>query len=447
MYATGLLRRLRRSPTVIQGLFVLGDQSFRSASTFLSAMLVGRACGKVEFGFYTLLLTLLVTAEAFQAALVSTPYVVQSPSRKGRDRETHLGNAVTIQFSVAATTAVFLLGLLCLFPSAEWNGLSSWIVPAFALAYGAVLIREFLRQVLLADLAVGRNLTFGAAVHGSLIVALLVLSGMEKLNAGTAFASLAVCSSVPAALLLWLRRHEMRLDVRTLVPQFREYWHIGRWLFANATLVVVSGPVYIWVLASSHGAAAVALLGACALPGSVLSPLAQALHALLLPKASHAAQRGVWQVRRIVLLSSLTVGLTFLLFPIFLGCFSGPIMRLLFAGQYHPSGWLVALLALRTHLVVTVVPLTVGLVACRQAYSVFKSEMVSLVLTVLLGLPLTWVLGVWGVAWGYLLTRLFSRVYLALAFRRYVRLARSAAPPATRTDMAGGAAAASVAAL
>ena len=72
-------------------------------------MLVGRACGQVEYGFYTLLLTLLVTAETFQAALVNTPYVVQSPSKTGRDKEIYLGNAVLIQFLVAAGTALVSL--------------------------------------------------------------------------------------------------------------------------------------------------------------------------------------------------------------------------------------------------------------------------------------------------------------------------------------------------
>jgi O-antigen/teichoic acid export membrane protein len=384
-------------------------------------MLVGRACGQVEYGFYTLLLTLLVTAEAFQAALVSTPYVVQNPSKAAAGKETHLGNAVLIQLLVAAGTAVFLLGLLYAFPLSGSGALSPWILPAFAVAYFGVLLREFFRQVLLADLAVGWNLAFGAAVHGSLITALLGLALMRSLNAWTVFASVAGCSILPTLLVLWFLRHRMRLDVRGLTHQFLEYWRIGRWLFAQAALVVVSGPVYSWVLASSRGAAAVGLLGACLLPGSVMSPLVQAINALLLPKASHAVQRGIDHVRRIVLASSLTVGLTFIVFPILLGWFSAPIMKLLFAGKYNPSGWLVAFLALRTYLVVTAVPLTVGLIVCKQAYAVFKSEMVSLVLTAFIGLPLTCALGVWGVAWGFLLTRLFSRVYLALAFRRYVK--------------------------
>ena len=432
------LRLPVRTSAVAQGLLVLGDQSFRSASTFLSAMLVGRACGQDEYGFYTLLLTLLVTAEAFQTALVSTPYVVQSPSKAGRDKEIYLGNAVLIQFLVAAGTAVLLLALLYAFPLPGSGGFSPWVVPAFALAYFAVLFREFFRQVLLADLKVGWNLAFGAVAHGSLIAALLGLFRAGNLDAWTAYAAMAGCSLVPTLFVLGSRRRRMRLEWSGLAGQFLDQWRVGRWLFAQAALVVVSGPVYSWVLASARGATAVGLLGACPLPGSVLSPVVQALHALLLPKASHAVQRGLRHVHRIVLQSSVLMGLMFIAFPIVLGWFAAPIMKLLFAGKYDPSGWLVALLALRMYLIVTAIPLTVGLVVCKQAYAVFKSEMISLILTVLLGLPLTCLLGVWGVAWGFLLTRLFSRVYIALAFRRYIRSSLLATPATAAGDVAGG---------
>ncbi len=419
---------LIKTSVIRQGLLVLGDQSLRSASTFLSAMLVGRACGKVEFGVYTLLLTLLVTAEAFQSAIVSTPFVVQSPSKTGRDKEVYLGNAVLIQLLVAGTTAVLLLGLLHVFPLSGSDELSPWILPAFAAAYFGVLFREFFRQVLLADLEVGWNLAFGAAVHGSLMVVLLGLTLAGRLDARTAYVSVAGCSLLPTLLVLWSKGRRMRFDVRSMAGQSRRYWQMGRWLFAQAAIVVVSGPVYSWVLASAHGAAAVGLLGACMLPGSVMSPLVQALHALLLPKASHAVRRGIHHIRRIVFRSSVAVSLTFLVFPVLLGWFSAPIMKLLFAGRYDPSAWLVALLALRTYLVVTGVPLSVGLIVCEQTYAVFKSEMVSLILTLLIGLPLTYRLGVWGVAWGFLLTRFWSRVYLAVAFRRHIKSSVSGGP-------------------
>ena len=417
---------------------MLGDQSFRSASTFLSAMLVGRACGEAEYGFYTLLLTLLVTAETFQAALVSTPYVVQSPSKAGRDKETYLGNAVLIQFLVAAGTAVLLLAGLYAFPLPESSALSPWIVPIFAGAYFSVLFREFFRQVLLADLKVGWNLAFGAIVHGSLIAALLGLAWQRSLDTRTAYASVAGCSLLPALFVLGCQRRRMRLNLSGLAGQFLDHWRVGRWLFAQAMIVVVSGPVYSWVLGFSWGATSLGLLGACLLPGSVMSPLVQAIHALLLPKAAHAAQGGMCHVRRIVLRSSVMIALTFIAFPILLGWFAAPIMKLLLAGKYNPSGWLVGFLALRTYLIVTAVPLTVGLIVCKQAYAVFKSEVISLVLTVLLGLPLTCLLGVWGVAWGFLLTRLFSRVYIALAFRRYIRSSLQATAAAAAGGAAGG---------
>jgi len=41
---------MTKTSALTQGLLVLGDQGFRSASTFVSAMLVGRACGQIEYG-------------------------------------------------------------------------------------------------------------------------------------------------------------------------------------------------------------------------------------------------------------------------------------------------------------------------------------------------------------------------------------------------------------
>jgi len=432
--------------TIKQGLLVLGDQSFRSASTFVSALLVGRACAPSEYGFYTLLLTLLVTTEAFQSALVSTPYVVQSPSQAGPARASYLGNAVLIQFLTAAATAIPLAGLLYVLPRSESGGLSPWMIPAFAAAHFGVLLREFLRQVLLADFRVGWNLVFGCSVHGSLIAVLFGLARAQCLNAWTAYASIAGCSLVPALVVLWSRRHGMRLDRRGLRSQLLDHWRIGRWLFAQAAVQVISGPMPSWVLASSRGAAAVGLLGACLLPGSLLSPLVQAIYALLLPKASHAVLRGLDDVRRMVLRSSLTVGLTLMTVPIVLGWFSTPIMNLLFAGKYEPSSWLVMILALRMYLVVTGAPLSAGLIACRQAYAVFQAEMIALILMVLVGLPLTLVLGVWGVAWAFLLTRLSSRLYLAWAFHQHIRSSR-AVTPVPAGDVPGGLAVADAAPL
>jgi O-antigen/teichoic acid export membrane protein len=427
---------LAKESAIRQGLLVLGDQGFRSISTFGSAMLVGRVCGQAEYGFYTLLLTLLVSAEAFQAALVTAPYVVHSPSRVGRDKDAYLGNALLIQLVLAAGTSGALLGLLYAFPLPGSAGLSAWIVPAFALAYFAVLLREFFRQVLLADLDVGRNLAFGAAVHTSLILTLLVLLRAGELKAWTAFAALAGCSVLPTLAVVWSRRGHIRPPGPGLRRQIAESWRVGRWLGAQAVLMIVSGPVYSWVLASSWGAAAVGLLGACLLPSSVLSPLAQALQAFLLPKASHAVPRGTGQVWRIVRRSSIAVALASGVFPVVLGLFAQPIMQALFADKYSPSAWLVLFFALRTYLVVVFVPLQAGLIACKQTYATFQSEMISLILSLGLGLPLTYAFGVWGVAWGFLLTRLLSKLYLVAVFRRSMKPAADAASAARHeTDL------------
>lgn len=418
LYRAGPLGALLGARAARQGMLVLGDQGFRGASSFVIAILLGRACGRVEYGLYTLLFSLLVTAEAFQAALICTPYVVQSPSKTAIDRPSHLGNTLLIQLFTAVVTLVSGLGMLWIFPLSWTRDLSAGTVPAFAAAYLAVLCREFIRQVLLADLRVGWNLFYGGLIHLSLIACSIWLALLGKLNSRTALECMAVCSVLPVLLVLCQERHSIRFDLKKLRGQLVENWDVGRWLVAQAVITVVSGPLYSWVLASSKGAATVGVLGACLVPVSVLSPVVQALNAFLLPKASHAVQRGVAHVRRIVLLSTITVGVTMSVIPITIALFSDTIMAVLFAGKYSPSAWLVLFFALRTYIIMTFVPFAVGLIAFKKTYLSFKSEMISLVLTVLIGLPMTCLFGVWGVACGFLLTRLASRVYLAMSFER-----------------------------
>jgi O-antigen/teichoic acid export membrane protein len=387
----------------------------------LAAVLVARVCGQAEYGYYTLFLTFLVTAESFQAAIICTPYVVQSPSKSTGERDVHLGNSISLQVFIAGLIAVTVLVLAYVLPS-HWIGdLPRSMIPPFAAAYFFILVREFLRQVLLADLDVARNLLFGGAVHLSLMAVLVVLAGGERLDARTAFVAIAGCSAVPSLGILWHKRRHIRPRMGQMASQLADNWRIGRWLAAQAAITIVSGPVYSWALMSFHGAASVALMGACILPVSILSPVVQALNAFLLPKASHAAQAGRASIKRLVLLSSFFVGVGFIIFPLLLGCFSDTIMTALFAGKYSPSGCLVFLFALWPYIVMTFTPFNAGLIARGATYVTFKSEMISLVLTISVGLPLTFYLGVWGVAISFFATRLCSRFYLLLAFRQYIR--------------------------
>ncbi|MEJ2646881.1 MAG: hypothetical protein P8016_00575 [Sedimentisphaerales bacterium] len=414
-------RTITKASAYKQPLLVLGDQGFRSISTFFTAMLLGRICDQAEYGLYTLLLTLLVAAEAFQMAMICSPYVVQIPSKSTHQKEIYLGNTILVQSFMAVSSLAFGLCILFVFAIHWIRGLPSGMIWGFSAAYLAVLSREFLRQVLLADLKVGWNLLYGATVHLSILAISFWLAITGRLNSTIAFLCIALCSAIPAFIVLFLKRKHIKFDMRNFRVQLSQDWYIGKWLTAQAAIAVVSGPLYGWVLAYSKGTATVGLLGACMLPVSVLSPVVQALNAFLLPKTSHAAQRSISDVRRIVLLSSITVGLGFLVFPIAIAVFSDVIMKAMFAGKYNPSSWLVLFFGLRTYIIMAFVPFSAGLIACKRSYLTFKSEIISLVLTLLVGLPMTYITGVWGVAWGFLLTRLFSRIYMAIAFERHVK--------------------------
>ena len=61
------------------------DQALASGVNFLTIILVARAAGPREFGYFALVFTLLQSLGALQLALVTRPHNVLAASRKGND--------------------------------------------------------------------------------------------------------------------------------------------------------------------------------------------------------------------------------------------------------------------------------------------------------------------------------------------------------------------------
>ena len=70
-----------RSTSLRQGAVVLVDQGCASLATFLTGVLIARACAadRTGFGHYVFGMTLMVTILGFQRGLISLPYTVLSP--------------------------------------------------------------------------------------------------------------------------------------------------------------------------------------------------------------------------------------------------------------------------------------------------------------------------------------------------------------------------------
>ena len=407
-----------------QWALVFVDQGMRSASTFAAGLLLGRACARAEYGFYTLFFSILVSAAAFHAGLVGTPYVALSASKDERSLAAYLGSVVVFQTVLLLVAAFVLVALALMEWVADVTPVPAALYVCFAMALVSVLFRDFVRQLLLADLHVWSSLLLTLAVQTPMIVLLVVLYWTRVLGVGTTFCTMAVCSAVPAIVVLVRMRARMHLERALLAGHVRENWRLGRWLTARASVNLVAGPLYGWVLFASAGPAAVGLYGACMMPALFLSPMCQALSAFGLPKASRAATRGLPQVRRVVMAIAAALAVPLVLYCVGIYVFSEPLMQVLFAGKYMPAAGLLVLFSAEMAILVISSAADCGLTAIRRTEAGFVAEVLSAAVTVVVGLPLVYLFGVWGVGLGLVASRLISRCYLWLCLLRFTAQGR-----------------------
>ena len=401
---------------------VLLDQGFRSASTFVASLLVARAVEKEQYGLYTLLYTIWVSLFAFQAGLAGTPYIALSAARVGDEKKRYLGNILVLHLLVSGVAAVGMI-LFGMLPGYSRSGPSgAAVILAFSLCTIPVLLRDFLRQVLMADLRVWRNLAFGLPTNVMSIVLLLWLYRAGVLTVSFAYLVLGACSLFPSMILLYVERHSIGFSPKEFRSHVVQNWQMGKWLLAKALLTIASVPIYGWALAFFHGTASVALYGACVLPISFLSPLAQALCAFLTPKASHAVRQGTRTLRDLTIQSTVLTAAPLLGAAGLLLLFSKQVVTFLFQGKYVISPYLIFLFALQMTVLVASTCVCSSIVAVRRTDISFKGELVAAIVTICLGLPLIYGFGVWGVAIGLLVSCSGNMLYQWVEF--FQRVAR-----------------------
>jgi len=116
----------------------LFDQGIVSLTSFLTALLVGRTCGKVELGIFTLAWTLLSVISELSGALITTPYTVFSPRfSRGRNRR-YLGSMVVHQAALSLLASALMIAVLTGIYALAWLSRSTTI--EFASAAAALVL-------------------------------------------------------------------------------------------------------------------------------------------------------------------------------------------------------------------------------------------------------------------------------------------------------------------
>jgi O-antigen/teichoic acid export membrane protein len=417
--ADGMLSVIRRGashPFLRQGGMTLVDQMVASATTFFTGVLIGRACLKEDFGFYMLGFSLLTFLLTLQSSLISTPYTVYIPRVSRNEAPRLTGSSLVQQFVFSISAA---LGLLVAAGLAWYSGgiRMAWMLLALAVSVSFLLLRDFIRQVCFARLAVEQALVFDCVIAAGQLSALGALAAAGLLNAATAFAFLGLVCAAAACGWLWNFRSSIAVDVRCAARDFAAHWPSAKWLFASGVVWSVSMNLYAWIVAAFHGAASAGVWAAAIGVVTIVNPLMLGAQNFIGPRIMHAyADGGAPSLCRIVSTSSAGYAGILLMFSACMLIAGDALIRFIYGATYSGNGALVALLSLNLACNGLGFTFSRGLFALEQASIDFKVNFVALAAMISCGLLLTKTYGPAGAAIGQLTANGAATLFRAGAF-------------------------------
>jgi O-antigen/teichoic acid export membrane protein len=246
--------------SVRTGTLALADQGIVSVTSILTSIVVARACGQEAFGVFVLGMSIVLLTLELQSALISTPYLVNSPPLSGDRARRYAGSALLHQITLAAIVgAALAFATLVAAPAHLHLRAVGWVL---ALGVPFIILRDFLRRHCFARRKFGSAFVMDLGVGVAQLAALGTLAVAAWLTASRSLAVVATAAGLGAALWIGANRADFSPDVREAVADARRHWSVGRWVFASGILWAVAAQLYPWLLAALRGAADAGAWGA-----------------------------------------------------------------------------------------------------------------------------------------------------------------------------------------
>ena len=394
--------------------WVLIDQGIVSAGNFLTGALLARNLPQSDFGLFAILLETMLYLNSLQAALVIYPLTI----RGATGERGGLGRLATA--SIFITLALLpILGTAIAAAAGIHHG-----VAVTSAAIGALVLwqlQETLRRALISELRFSETLWGDAISYLGQAVCVGLLAYLGQLTLARTLMLMALTSGLAIGVqslqigLQKIRPWEFKLVVR-------DFWRLGRWMALTNAGGAITSLGYWYTLRGFKGEEACAVFGAIAQLFKLANPVISSMSGLIVPAVARAsAADGLKSAKRIAL-RYIAFGAA-LLSGYFLILIAIPVHLL--SWLYKPTSPYVSQAPLLRLFVanycVVYISAVVGswLAGLGRSRYNFNAQVVNIVLTVLVGMPLTAKYGVSGLVWGGLLSS-FASICVCLYYIHHV---------------------------
>jgi O-antigen/teichoic acid export membrane protein len=380
----------------------IAERALLAVATFAMTVLLGRWGGKAELGQFAIFFPWVFVAIALQESLITAPYTVHAAGLTARRRRRYLGGVLihTVVLG-AASTAAFgaAAAVLYAFGDAE----SAVVCGVLAAATPAILLREFARRVVYADLRPHAAVWLSGGVSALQLAMMAALHLAGRLDAALAYAAMGGASAIGAGVWLALNRSSIEWSRTPVVASFKRNWILGRWIVPTQVGEIVRTQMFPALLAIAADKATAGAYAACAVVANLPTPLQNALSNILLPEFAQverkagvrAADRLMWQAT-----GWLTAVMTAFLLVVV--AFSGALVPLAYGDEFTGTAHPLVVLALATWLTGVSLPSARALLVLKRPDQVCWAHLAGILVNFAIAWPLIVSWGVVGAAYAAL---------------------------------------------
>ena len=394
------------------------DQAAVSGTNLASQMAVGYACAPEQFGVLVLVFTLLLFWDGVRYSFLASPVVVFLPRRLGAAVGPYVGDTFQMLGAILVAGVVFF-ALGAGFAWLSGNMLLARGILVGSLALTGWSAREHVRTLFFARLRAGSALLVDATYAVLQLSAVAVLWAVDRLDVFSLLAAVGAAQLTAAGLGLFLMRRLVVFRTGGFRRIVVAHWRFGRWILAAALVYAVAAQIYPWFLNGLHGLEAAAALGACQLPLCFARPLVIGLVNILTPELSHhRARNGIHGFHRRVRAAQILLLVPLLLLAGLIALFARDILNLMYDGKYVEYAPILSLLTLQLVVVALGYALNLAFLVMDRPRYHFYVTVVGAVLTLTVGLALTWHCGVLGAGGGLLAVMVGTGIAAFVLYRR-----------------------------
>lgn len=411
--ATGMVRA---RGSVVRGAWAILDQGLFALSNFAINIVLARWLTAEDYGVFTIVYAVFLLIGTVHTGLLAEPMTVFGAGRHRKRLSQYLG--VLLRGHWLMTTGIGLVVLVPAFVlNAAGHAALGWTLIAMSLALPWMLQLWLMRRACYISIGPRLAASGGLLYMGVLAVGVYSLFAAGRLSPQSALLVMGLGSMLSG---FWIRAR-LHVETRQSTSAFRrgvlgKHWEYGRWAVGTGVLGAVTLNVYYFLLPARHGFESV---GAFKAMMNLAMPALQsfvALSMVLLPRLV-ALRDGPEFGRHIrhwlVLLSSVAIAswLT-------VGMLRAWVVNLLYGGQYADVSGLLWIVGLVPVFFAIGMVLEASLRSLERSDEVFRASLLSVLVTGIVGGPLTWFWGPTGASVGLVAASVVSLSSMTESLRR-----------------------------